>query len=220
MHVRWKRKLRFKISFKKETLNLVLTRINPNELNDLQLYITTPRCYLVIVYNREQHPLIGRRLENLDSCPSTLISPCFSNRQGGETEVEQRCVLSPAGTRGFLAGNGDTRDRSFLSSLPQSAFGPWSTGMGEGYRRRNDRRIGTLSMRFTREQSRGRGGWGRRSFRSSRVRSIYQTPRKLNRRVSLKTGRSKTRAIFVELSVARFLEQANSIFSRPRFNRE
>lgn len=134
--------------------------------------------------------------------------------------MEQRCVLSPAGTRGFLAGNGDTRDRSFLSSLPQSAFGPRSTGMGEGYRRRNDRRIGTLSMRFTREQSRGRGGWGRRSFRSSRVRSIYQTPRKLNRRVSLKTGRSKTRAIFVELSVARFLEQANSIFSRPRFNRE
>lgn len=108
-----------------------MTRINPNELNDLQLYITTPRCYLVIVYNRERHPLIGRRLENLDSCPSTLISPCFSNRQGGETEVEQRCVLSPAGTRGFLAGNGDTRDRSFLSSLPQSAFGPRSTGMGD-----------------------------------------------------------------------------------------
>lgn len=45
--------------------------------------------------------------------------------------MEQRCVLSPAGTRGFLAGNGDTRDRSFLSSLPQSAFGPRSTGMGD-----------------------------------------------------------------------------------------
>lgn len=46
-----------------------MTRINPNELNDLQLYITTPRCYLVIVYNREHHPLIGRRLENLTPPP-------------------------------------------------------------------------------------------------------------------------------------------------------
>lgn len=67
--------------------------------------------------------------------------------------MEQRCVLSPAGTRGFLAGNGDTRDRSFLSSLPQSAFG--ARGWREGYRR-----IGTLSMRFTREQSRVDGEEG------------------------------------------------------------
>lgn len=46
--------------------------------------------------------------------------------------MEQRCVLSPAGTRGFLTGNGDTRDRSFLSSLPQSAFGPrgWGRDIG------------------------------------------------------------------------------------------
>lgn len=56
---------------------------------------------------------------------------------------------------------------------------------------------------------------GRRSFRSSRVRSIYQTPRKLNRRVSLKNGpaRKREREIFVELSVCLFSrERANSIF--------
>lgn len=66
---------------------------------------------------------------------------------------------------------------------------------------------------------------GRRSFRSSRVRSIYQTPRKLNRRVSLKKrepARKREREIFVELSVCSFSrERVNSIFfRRPRFNRE
>lgn len=66
-------------------------------------------------------------------------------------------------------------------------------------------------------------GRGRRSFRSSRVRSIYQTPRKLNRRVSLKNGpaRKREREIFVELSVCSFSrEQVNSIFFSTRFNRE
>lgn len=67
-------------------------------------------------------------------------------------------------------------------------------------------------------------GRGRHSFRSSRVRSIYQTPRKLNRRVSLKNGpaRKREREIFVELSVCSFSrERVNSIFfRRPRFNRE
>lgn len=66
-------------------------------------------------------------------------------------------------------------------------------------------------------------GRGRHSFRSSRVRSIYQTPRKLNRRVSLKNGpaRKREREIFVELSVCSFSrEQVNSIFFSTRFNRE
>ena len=219
MHVRWKRKLRFKISFKKETLNLVLTRINPNELNDLQLIYNNPSLLPRHRLQSWTASFDRPEAEKLGFLPLHLDFPLFLE-QAGRGNGSGATVCPFTGRNEGFSGRKWGHTGSFFLVFA-SAIRFRSTVHGDGgYRRRNDRRIGTLSMRFTREQSRGRGGWGRRSFRSSRVRSIYQTPRKLNRRVSLKTGRSKTRAIFVELSVARFLEQANSIFSRPRFNRE
>lgn len=91
---------------------------------------------------------------------------------------------------------------------PLSVHGDGGRDIGALARYQCDLRANNLAW----TEGRGRG---RRSFRSSRVRSIYQTPRKLNRRVSLKNGpaRKREREIFVELSVCSFSrERANSIF--------
>lgn len=64
---------------------------------------------------------------------------------------------------------------------PLSVHGDGGRDIGALARYQCDLRANNLAW----TEGRGRG---RRSFRSSRVRSIYQTPRKLNRRVSLKNG--------------------------------
>lgn len=113
------------------------------------------------------------------------------------------------------------RDRSFLSSLPQ--FGGIGIGRRDGHRWRNDCTLARYQCDLRANSARQSHG-GRR-FRSSRVRSIYQTPTKIGPAVLVKSyerkyGPCSVNYDFYGPTFRSFLGIFETTFGSVRWNKE